>query len=285
MRNIDLIRLNELLVEVPENPLYNVKAVEAAAQRGCVVVPWSGGLDSTTAVLMALETGANVRLLSVSAGQPWDVPEARARYFVKDALPQLKALPHHAVMLPDAPLIFDHIHVGRNVAIVRAARDLLLSLKREPLWAEIWLGWLHGEVPLAGGDKSHTAAALMQTMMPAGWLVHYPTATYTKADLVGWWIHRGMIEQAATTYSCFEPGPLPCGRCQACFRTFVAFAWWGEHERLMAWGKADFSEPIRKYRKAMTSGGRYLTRRVEQTMSAIGLYEQERGRVHDSEDV
>lgn len=266
-----------LIEQVPENPAYDEELVRAVGRQGGAVVPWSGGLDSTTAAVMAVEAGLRVVLLSVDAGQPWDNAEARARQFVANAIPELRHLSHHHRRLQVADKVFAHVHVGRNADIVEEAGTV--GLIEGMRWAEIWLGWLAGEMPLAGGDKSHAAAIWMQYTLPARYRLHLPLAGMTKADVVGWWVERGRADDALATFSCFAPrGAMPCMTCQACFRTFVAFANHGLHTRLKGWGLHNFAASVEKYERGIAEG-RYTGRRADQTAYAIQvLRDDERSR-------
>ncbi len=231
-----------------------------------IIVPWSGGLDSTTLAVMAVQAGFNVILISASMGQPWDSSERRARHFIEKAIPELQPLQKVEVGLDKPEAVYGHIQLGRNVAIGRYAASYADSLGGV---AEVWLAWLDGETNIAAGDKSHVVLDLMQVDYRSRFAL--PLRFMTKVDLVDWWLSHGRVDDAAITYSCFTGGTQPCGRCQACFRFYVPFAVTGYTDRIPWLHKADFPEAIiDKYRgKEYTSA-----RRAQQTLQAIALWGQ-----------
>ncbi len=262
--------LEALAANVPESPLYDPDRFAAIAANYRIIVPWSGGLDSTTAVDLAFEEtqGENIVLFSTTSGQPWDAGERRARHFIKrDVFPMLQSLEHVEAVLPSATTTYGHVQVGRNIQIINAAANKL----GPPLWGEVWLGWLHGETHIADSDKS---LAVVDRLTRQTARIHLPLRHHTKADLVAHWIERGLVERAAQLYSCFVGGPTPCGRCQACFRFYVGFAWHDAEHHLSWLPKADFSKHITKYRDVMVNHPhRYTPRRIRQTLHACNRWE------------
>lgn len=260
---------------VPESPDYDEDAVAATGGNFMVVVPWSGGLDSTTAAAMAVEAGLPVTLLAATGGQPWDNAEARARTFVSKAIPGLAEIDRIDVNLPPSPAVYEHIHVGRNVQIAEAAAAVF---RDGVTWGEVWLGWLGGEIPLSGGDKSRATLINLDVLAPPYVRFVTPLATMTKADCVAWWKDRGHVGQAAATYSCFGPGPLQCGQCRACFRTFVAFAANGD-EGMLRWLHRALLDPAGfdgwcAHYETKEEGSHYTGRRLDQTRRAIARWKE-----------
>ena len=255
-----------LVAAVPENPEADWQAVKEAEEVMHVIVPWSGGLDSTTLAVMAVQAGFNVTLISATMGQPWDSSERRARHFIKKAIPELEPLVNVEATLNPPEAVYGHIHLGRNVTIGRYAATLGDRLGGV---AEVWLAWLDGETNIAAGDKSHVVLDLMQAKHETRFAL--PLRFMTKVDLVDWWLFHGRVDEAANLYSCFTGGTQPCGRCQACFRFYVPFAVTGYIDRIPWLHKADFPEAIiDKYReKTFTSA-----RRAQQTLQAIAIWER-----------
>lgn len=252
-----------LTFQVPENPDYDPLVVADAARQHRIIVPWSGGLDSTTLAVQAVQTGAPVLLVSFTSGQPWDSGEARARTFIKERTPELAPLQHVHVHLDPAPAVFHHVQVGRNQKMIEWCAEYTEGMRGY----EVWLGWLDGETLPAGGDKSHHLLAYLQEAHPRLNL-QLPYRLLTKPDLVRWWLDEKRIEQAAHLYSCFTGGTVPCGRCQACFRFWAAFAALGVHDVIPWRGRVMFDAQVAKYeRKAYVS-----SRRRRQDHEAIRVY-------------
>jgi 7-cyano-7-deazaguanine synthase in queuosine biosynthesis len=243
---VSLDPLTVLANNVPENPDHAAYQSDTneLIQTGVVVVPWSGGLDSTTAAMWAIETGMKVVLLSCTSGQPWDAGERRARHFIRQEIIELRGLSQVERRLKEAPATYGHIQAGRNFDIGIAAWDVANA---EGMWGEIWMAWVDGEIPIATGDKSRAALTHLQSELGGPFRFVVPTARFTKGALVRWWMDHGLLYKAAKLYSCFVGGPQPCGTCQACFRFWMAFAA-NRAEGALAWGGwIDFDEHLEKY--------------------------------------
>ncbi len=263
-----------VVAAVPENPDADWGVVTEAADRVRILIPWSGGLDSTTLVVMAVQAGFHVSTFAVTAGQPWDSGEARARHFIAEALPEFDQLGNQITMhLDKAAVVYDHIQVGRNAQIIHQLALLADKPEHDNLY-EIWLGWLDGETTIASGDKSHFVLSHMQLTHPTIRLA-LPLRFMTKADLVRWWAKQNRVDDAAHLYSCFVGGTVPCGHCQACFRFFAGFAAAGYHEAIPWLGRIDFDAHLEKYEdKEYRSVGR------ERDMGrAIWVYRQLKGQI------
>lgn len=92
--------------------------------------------------------------------------------------------------------------------------------------AVVYLGALRGE---ASRDKSYrflrrTTRLLSLCEEPVK--VLSPSKRYTKTQLVARFIKRfpEQVEQLSVTRSCYADTALPCGRCVACFKRWVAMA-------------------------------------------------------------
>ena len=256
-----------LVAAVPENPDADWQAVARAETELKIVVPWSGGLDSTTLAVMAVQAGFQTTLVSVTAGQPWDSGERRARHFIEQQIPELREATKVEMRLEPSTSVYDHIQLGRNVNIIRRVAELAQHTEGH---TEIWLGWLDGETTIAAGDKSHLVLDRLQAEIGRDIRLALPIRFMTKTDLVSWWADQGRLLQASNLYSCFTGGTVPCGHCQACFRFFVGFAASGNGMAIPWLYKAAFpDELLDKYRdKKYTS-----PRRGDQTRHAIRWWE------------
>ena len=140
-----------------------------------------------------------------------------------DTITALQALePDLRVTLLDGPQIGEleqadgHIP-HRNLLLVTTA---VASLNP----GIVYLGALRGEASL---DKSHrflrrTSRLLSFSEQPVK--VRSPSKRYTKTQLVARFIERfpGKVERLAVTRSCYADTALPCGRCVACYKRWVA---------------------------------------------------------------
>lgn len=189
-----------------------------------IVVPVSGGLDSTLCYLMAKQTGMNVIPLYFDIGQPYSAKEIQA----------LKDLSIRAIIVrlnvPDA------IKNGKWSAqwkhIIPARNFLFLSTAAEFLATEgyVYFGALDGEIKeRLGGDKSRKFVEIMNdelSKMPFPAELVMPLEKFDKPQAIAHAINELKIpvEYLVRTLSCFDGKDNGhCGKCQACFRRFMAF--------------------------------------------------------------
>jgi 7-cyano-7-deazaguanine synthase in queuosine biosynthesis len=242
-----------LSLDVPENPdrkLYDEQRAQIEASF-LVVVPWSGGLDSTASLILACHEYPHKQVVAMPMNfqQPWDNAESRNRSFLIDQLWTRHIAPNFlpTISMPPAEESFDHIQVGRNFAVTNQAAHYI----QQRGWGEVWLSWYGGEIPLAWGDKS--VAALSEMNRYPECRVHTPWRHQTKGHVLNWLISHGYIEVAKQTYSCFTGQNVPCGRCRACWNTYVAWEANGLGSTMvLPWLiHAQFSEIVRRYRQAL----------------------------------
>lgn len=178
-----------------------------------VVVPVTGGLDSTTLWAMVREAGLPYRLVYFDMGQEYASAELAAVQ---------RIMPREHVEVIDLPLPFivkDWVLNARNAAIIIALADWMTG---ESFWGEIWFGNTQGEGPITGGDKSHRFLNDAQHLLTLnGYDVRLcsPLAGWEKDDTVRWWMVREPdLATVRDTRSCFAADTDHCGQCVACFR-------------------------------------------------------------------
>jgi 7-cyano-7-deazaguanine synthase in queuosine biosynthesis len=149
---------------------------------------------------------------------------------------------------------------------------------------EIWFAATSGEIPRYDGDKSYRFLAQLNSMfahyLPALVRVATPLAEETKADLVAWALKNGYKEELQHTTSCFAGlsfQGVHCGRCQACLRKWLAFAYNGLELETATPVKIGCREYIKKYRKVLPAAlksanfSHYSKRRCEQDLKALDM--------------
>jgi 7-cyano-7-deazaguanine synthase in queuosine biosynthesis len=197
-------------------PVSGAPHVESRQQFG-VVVPVTGGMDSTTLWAMAQEAGVPYHLVYVDMGQQY-ADQERATLF--DLMPAEK------VVHIDAPVAFetrDWTLQARNAVVMLTLADWMRS---RDLWGEIWFGVTQGEMPVVGGDKSHRFLADMQHVLSCNGRdvrLVTPLAGWEKDDSARWWaVREPDLNTLRRTRSCFSGAPGRCGACVGCFRQATA---------------------------------------------------------------
>lgn len=187
-----------------------------------VYIPFSGGLDSTTLICMAVESGYSFLAYYVDMGQDvakkeWATAQSIATEYHFDSKLQLKTIADVKFLQSK------HILFNRNTVIVL---ELAREMQKNNHTGEIWFGTTAGESPVLGGDKSKEWLQAINKLLhflqlPAQ--VVCPVSTMDKSDEIVWLNNHcpGLFEH---TDSCFDPETKNCGKCRSCFRKFVALA-------------------------------------------------------------
>jgi 7-cyano-7-deazaguanine synthase in queuosine biosynthesis len=197
-----------------DNCAENPESTGDHAPGAVVVVPLTGGLDSTTAWAMACELELPRIAVYIDTGIPYAEEEIKtARLFAPDLSVITRPLAYKRT--------YQHIQGGRNAAILWTVAEA-----HRGQWGEIWVGNRGDETKLAAGDKSlrfHTT--LQQLMTAAGFDFHltHPLQGLSKMDLVRWWAERGRLDEALATRTCYQPDTSHCGACWACLQRVLAF--------------------------------------------------------------
>lgn len=209
----------------------------------------SGGVDSTTLLAMAVEEygAANVFALSISYGQKHEreIEAARAvaaHYGVQQRFLNLAAifadsdcslLAHSGEAVPEATYAeqqaaSDGAPVStyvpfRNGLFLSSAASMALSLG----CSVVYYGAHHDDV--AGNAYPDCSLEFVEAMNRAivegtgnELRLEAPFVTWSKADIVSRGLELGVPYEL--TWSCYEGGVIPCGRCATCLDRAAAFA-------------------------------------------------------------
>ena len=251
---------------VPENKDYVKPPTENTFR---VLVPLSGGMDSTTIWKMLEEARTPYIPVYFNFGQEYAELEINAaKELVGDNL---------VIIERDLPYkVHDYILTGRNLAIILYAAKYM---EDSGYWGEIWFGNLQGESPVYGGDKSrrffNTAQHLL-TLINSDVRIVNPLIGLNKFDEVTYWKERD-VQTLIDTKSCFDAEYNQCGRCQTCFRKYVAFLYHGIDisHTYHSFDIKNFKPYIEKYTKVMgeardtNNWDKYSFSRVRGTLGAI----------------
>lgn len=238
-----------------------------------VAIPMTGGMDSTTLWKMNQESGEPALLFYCKWKQDYaDAEIETVRNIIGDR--------DLIVLDIDLPMEqYSHIMLGRNFIFLKRIADWM---QEHGYWGEIWFGNLQGESPAWGGDKSRRFLNDFNK-----WLVAHaydvrivsPLQGMNKYDQVHYWQAKGAQELFTKTRTCFNSGDKHCGKCQACFRRYMAFFENGVDLRDQ-FETLDFSTYIRKYETLMTAAletgdfSKYSKSRCERTLSAINKFKE-----------
>lgn len=257
------------IANVPENPEYK----ERLDENFKVYLPVTGGMDSVTLWQMAIESGYPVMPIYINAGQEYADQEIEvAQSIVQETGHELE------IIDLDLPFKqFKHILLGRNAAVIYTLATLM---KERGQWGEIWFGNLAGESPTMGGDKSRRFFNDTQHLLSLrGYDVRImnPLIGVDKPDEVAYWQSRD-IQKLIDTKSCFSAEERQCGKCQTCFRKWVAFKTHGIEIR-DTFADQDIKENFKEYtdkyidkmNRALESSdfSHYSPSRIQSTLDAI----------------
>lgn len=255
---------------VPEND--SQKDTNSKADDFIVYLPISGGMDSITMWNMLEEDGVKYQMYYFDFGQEYAKQEIEViRKIIKPTYGQF-----NVIEVPLKFRAFKHILTGRNAIIT-----LLLAkiMQNSGKWGEIWFGNLQGESPVLGGDKSKRFFNDMASLLPVlGYdcRVVNPLCGIDKFDEVSYWLERNEIETLKSVKSCFSGEYYQCGKCQACFRKFVAFKAYNiDISSQFPYNKYDFKEYVDKYKKVMNEAKanedytHYSKARINKTLRVI----------------
>lgn len=252
------------IIDVPENPDSQFRAT---SENFKTILPVSGGMDSTTLWKMLEESGRDFVPIYVNMGQEYAKIELETvrRLFPFKEITEL--------VIPVEFKQYKHILVGRNAIIILALAEYMRS---HGYWGEIWFGNLQGESPIVGGDKSLRFFNDIQhllSVMNYDVRVCNPLIGLDKPDEVAYWMDRD-IELFKKTKSCFDPEVHQCGKCQTCFRKYVAFKVNGV-DITDQFETIEFDEHISKYTTKMNEAlvkqdfSHYSPSRIEKTLKVI----------------
>ena len=207
----------------------------------------SGGLDSVVATTAVAREGTVELALTFDYGQRAAPAEVRAAQAVCRAL----AIPHRAIELPWLAEVTGTALVDRSAPLPELAADELDDAgKTHASAAAVWVPNRNGvfvnvaaafaeslgcEAVVCGfnaeegrtfPDNTPEFAAAATEALAFSTMNHVrvvsPTQDLTKAEIVA--LGRRLGAPLAHVWSCYEPGPEPCGRCESCLRSQRAMA-------------------------------------------------------------
>jgi 7-cyano-7-deazaguanine synthase in queuosine biosynthesis len=223
--------LQEQLDDCAQNPDRRGKTQD---DRFMVFVPVSGGLDSMTALAMAVDSGHNVCAVYVNTGAAYSAAEKEAvgvnvgghmAAILKDGRQQ--SLHFETLEMPVIYKKYEHVDRGRNLIAIVAIANYAREMER---WGELWFGNVgeYGESGVIAGDKSHRFFIEMNVMLrEAGFPIEVrsPLVGLNKTDLVRWWLahYDDADKWLGRQWSCHSQEPEHCGQCSGCWSRWVAF--------------------------------------------------------------
>lgn len=254
-----------------------------------VIIPFSGGLDSTASLIMAIESGAEIITANFNYGQPYFEKEVRViekiMKLISEKYPESNTLwtEHHIIDISWLDKVIKgkvggdwrHIFPLRNYLILQEAS----KLAKKSRYQEIWFSCVKGEIPYSGGDKSIVFLTYMSDILSKlNILLSTPHIGLDKSDIINWSLsdpkRYSIIKE---TISCFGgDGERQCGKCQSCFNRGVAFF---SNNKIKDVGfdpsKKDLSDFIEYYKYGLKRSNYYSKRRSEQILNFIYLLEKD----------
>ena len=202
------------------------------------VLIYSGGLDSTVLLFDLLADGDSVLALSVDYGQRHRVELEHARRMAQSLgvewqLADLSGITHLLTgsSLTSAEIAVPHGHYAEGTmkqTVVPNRNMIMLSVAAG--WA---IARRADRVAYAAHAGDHTiypdcrpefAAAVDAAFRLADWReihLYCPFVTLTKTEIVSRGVQLNV--DFGGTWSCYEGGPIHCGRCGTCFERREAF--------------------------------------------------------------
>lgn len=169
------------------------------------VVLFSGGLDSTAALVMAHEASDVVAVVHVQYGQPHGVAELAAARLIA---PEVEVF--YISTLPTSGDIF----VGRNPVILSLAASIAISRDATQVWAGFCQEDAAGFPDCREDFVKAQEAALRLALDSAPLTIITPLLKQSKADTIRFLMSKGIdIKITHTCYRGVSPG---CGICSAC---------------------------------------------------------------------
>jgi 7-cyano-7-deazaguanine synthase len=248
-----------------------------------ILIPWSGGLDSTASLIMAIESGCSVKTVFFNYGQEYVEKENKTvQQLIKTISNSIEVTKerwkaHHVI---DISILYKHtqkqfngdwghIFPLRNYILLKESSLLLKDIS----YSEIWFSCIQGEIPFSGGDKSIVFLAEMQKeLLSENIILTTPLIGLNKSDIIRWSQQKNYrYEIIKNTLSCFNgETDVPCGKCQACFNRLVGFASAGVSKDVGFIPSPDnLSTFITKYKKLFQSESHYSITRKEDMLSLI----------------
>ena len=210
------------------------------------VVLLSGGLDSATALAIALRDGFQVSALSFSYGQRHAVELVAAREIARRA-----GVHQHAIVTIDLRFIGGSAltsdlpvpkgrtpaEMGREIPITYVPARNTIFLSYALAWAEVlgaadiflgvnaldYSGYPDCRPEYIAAFERMANLATKAGVEGARFTIHTPLIAMTKKEIIAQGLALGV--DYGMTVSCYDPapGPVACGRCDACLLRLRAF--------------------------------------------------------------
>lgn len=270
INNVCSEKLSDPLISNLQNDQNHPLRKDVRDNNFIVYLCMTGGVDSTTMWKMLEEAGTPYEMLYFKMGQEYWKGELEAIKNITGKLPKI-------IEMPISFNIYDYILFGRNLAVILKSAQLMKDLN---LWGEIWFGNLQGESPTLGGDKSRRFFNDINHLLAVnGYDVRVvnPLIGIDKFDELEYWKNRD-IEKIKLAKSCFSDTEFQCGKCQSCFRKWLAFKWIGV-DISDTFTTLEFDKHITKYKNNMNKAliekdfSHYSPERIRKTLKIIEDYE------------
>lgn len=248
-----------------------------------VFLPWSGGLDSTTSLLIALESSVKVTTVNFNYGQS---------YYEKEKV-VIETLINKINEHYDTSLWVNHLsvdiswldsetkkHFGGEWGHIFPVRNYILlsevfSFAKKVTFSEIWFSCVQGEIGYSGGDKSIVFLNETQKQfIKENVLLIMPLIGMGKSDIVRWAMQYGhRYDIIKRTISCFSgDGEKHCGKCMSCFNRAVGFNSAGKLEDVgFKASKENLKDWIEYYQKRIQGSNPYSVTKRKDILDLINI--------------
>ena len=252
-----------------------------------VIIPYSGGLDSSASLLMALESGLTITTVNFNYGQLYFEKENRViskiKKTIKDVYPESQGLwkSHYEIDISWLDQVlkskisghWKHIFPLRNYLIIQESSKYAIS----DAYTELWFSCVKGEIPYSGGDKSSVFLTYMSQLLSDKHIfLVTPLIGLEKTDIVHWSLFdKRRYQVIKQTISCFSGDKeRQCGNCQSCFNRGVAFFCNGKIADVgFSPDKENMGSFVEHYSKHLNSDNNYSPERRKQIRSFISFLE------------
>lgn len=190
-----------------------------------LVLLFSGGLDSFIVYRLLRRKNVRPALLYVTMGHKYEQKEVETIEMLGEMMCNLDermAVKYSGrLYLGDLEERDGHIPL-RNLLLIETA---LVETRADV----VLLAALSGETSTdKSGSFFRKVSKQMSELLYREVQVMSPVRGYTKTELVGKYLDKfnrpDDVEMLTATRSCYNTGHLPCGRCMACFRRWVAMS-------------------------------------------------------------
>lgn len=196
------------------------------------IVIFSGGLDSTTALAVAIQKAGkeNTRAISFRYGQTHSAPELEAAQEIADfyRIP-LEMIDLDHAFTPSALTGYGAIPSGHYAAESMASTEVIgrnllfasIGISKAGRRGVVWLGVHGGDHDLYPDCRPDFWGHVIATGAAYGVGIRTPFIRSTKGEIVT--IGDSLGVPFGLTYSCYRGGEIHCGTCSTCLERREAF--------------------------------------------------------------